>query len=577
MENPKGNGVWIVSILRFKTANCKNCYKCVRGCPIKAIEVKDNQAQVIESDCVLCGSCVLTCPQNAKQVRNDVARAKELLASGVPVYASVAPSFVAGFDLSGIDEMRAHLRSLGFAGAEETAKGAYIVKTEYERLVAQSKQSVIISSCCHTVVKLIQKYHPAVVGNIAPVLSPMQAHARLIKEEHPGAAVVFIGPCISKKDEAQCYPGIVDCVLTFDELSEWFAAAGEDVPTLDTRSGAALDESRYLSRFFPVSGGILATMKKDSAYRYLTVDGMENCMEAIAEIEDGKLTNCFVEMSACPGSCVNGPVIRKHQHSILSSKTRVEDYAASPDAADYDIDYRIDTAKAIRDEYVALQLPGEAKIQEILHKMGKHSPADELNCGTCGYATCRDKAVAVYFGKADISMCLPYMKEKAESFSDNIIKATPNAILTVGRDFNIIQINDAGCDMFSINDPKDVAGRPVSMILDAGEFEDLFDGSRRLHVSKTYLAEYSITAEQTLVLDESGDIAICILRDITAEETENQKLSAIKNEAAEITDKVIEKQMRIVQEIASLLGETTAETKIALTKLKNTIQMEDER
>lgn len=257
-----------MSILRFKKANCKNCYKCIRNCPIKAIELKDGQAQVIENDCVLCGKCVLVCPQNAKEVRNDVSAAKALIASGKKVFASVAPAFIASYGFSGIDEFSAYLKKLGFFDVSETAQGAYVVKSEYEKMVENRAQDVIISSCCSTVVTMIQKYHPSILKYVAPILSPMQTHAKLIKEANPDAYVVFIGPCISKKHEAESYSGYVDCVLTFDELNDWFSDEEVELPA----APEALDSTKYLSRFFPVSGGILKTMKKDPEFAYITVD-----------------------------------------------------------------------------------------------------------------------------------------------------------------------------------------------------------------------------------------------------------------------------------------------------------------
>lgn len=565
-----------MSILRFKKANCKNCYKCIRNCPIKAIELKDGQAQVIENDCVLCGKCVLVCPQNAKEVRNDVSAAKALIASGKKVFASVAPAFIASYGFSGIDEFSAYLKKLGFFDVSETAQGAYVVKSEYEKMVENRAQDVIISSCCSTVVTMIQKYHPSILKYVAPILSPMQTHAKLIKEANPDAYVVFIGPCISKKHEAESYSGYVDCVLTFDELNDWFSDEEVDLPA----APEALDSTKYLSRFFPVSGGILKTMKKDPEFAYITVDGMENCLEAIGEIEKGSLKNCFIEMSACPGSCINGPSIRRHKHSVLSSKMRTENYASGHAEHicyenDYNITSNIDLSKNISDERIHVVMPGEAQIDEILRKMGKTKKEDELNCGTCGYATCRDKAVAVYFGKAEISMCLPYMMEKAASLSDKIIEATPNAIITVDKELNIRQINDACLELFGIADAKDVIGKNVSMIMSADNFLSVLDGDERLITTKEFLAEYNLVAEQTFIYDSPNGIAICIMRDVTEREHIMDKNRQMKNEAAGIADKVIEKQMRIIQEIASLLGETTAETKIALTELKNSILAEE--
>lgn len=562
-----------MSILKFKEANCKNCYKCIRNCPIKAIELKNDQAQIIEKECVLCGSCVLVCPQNAKQVRNDVHKVIDLIETGQQVIASLAPSFIAEFGVSGIEEFSGYLKQLGFAGAYETAEGAYVVKTEYEKLVDEKWNKVIISSCCPTVLNLIQKYHPAVIGNVAPVISPMQAHAKILRERFPDAHIVFIGPCISKKGEVEQYDSDIDVVLTFEELNEWFGKNNIEIPRNNE-----VDREKYLSRFFPVSGGILKTMRKNDDYHYMVVDGMDNCVDAIREIENENLQNCFIEMSACVGSCINGPSFRKQGDSRILSQIRVADYAKKEGQhQDYDLEYHFETGKQIKDEYIALQLPSEEKIREIMKKMGKTKPEDELNCGTCGYPTCYEKAIAVYFGKAEISMCLPYMKEKAESFSDEIISSTPNAILTVDSNYHIQQINDAACKLFHIGNPKDVIGREVSVVMDISTFADVFDTGKNITNQKVYMAEYNMYVEQIFVFDSKSSAVICIMKDITQQVEENEKMMQLKNNAAEIADKVIEKQMRVVQEIASLLGETTAETKIALTKMKNTVLMDEEK
>ena len=232
--------------LQLKKSNCKNCYKCIRNCPVKSIKFADGQANIIPDECILCGRCFVNCPQDAKQIRDDVPRVKEMIASGKKVIASVAPSFIAEFPLMDFAAMKSALLKLGFADAQETAIGATIVKTEYEKMIASGKHDVIISSCCHSVNALIQKYYPSVLPYLADVLSPMLAHCRVIKEENPGACAVFIGPCISKKEEAELY-GECDVALTYEELEAWMNEAGV-VPAGDSTEP---DEGKR-GRFFPI-------------------------------------------------------------------------------------------------------------------------------------------------------------------------------------------------------------------------------------------------------------------------------------------------------------------------------------
>lgn len=559
-------------ILRFKKANCKDCYKCIRNCELKAIEIKDHQAQIIDQECVLCGRCVQVCPQNAKEVRSDVGAVKALMQTGQKVVASVAPSYVAAYGTVSFEDFRQKLMALGFADAFEVAEAAYIVKKEYERLVRERSQPAIISTCCPTAVRIAEKHFPAAIPFLAPVLSPMQAHAKLIKERVPGCKVVFIGPCISKKEECERYPGMADYALTYDELGGWFEERHVD-PTAPSEASSG---EKYRSRFFPVVGGILKSMDKEPDFRYIEVAGLKNCVAAFEELLSGGLTNCFIEMSACKQSCVGGPLMGKYHAKPLQSNLLVNDVAFTPDAVDYDVEAGFSLQKRFDDEKLDIIPPSEEQIAQILRKMGKKTPEDELNCGTCGYSSCRQKAVAIYFGKADISMCLPYMKERAESLAGKVIGETPNAIITVDASMNIQLINAAACEIFGIGDPHDVMGSPVSRIMDEFEFVTAFANETPVTKQKTYLAEYQKYMDQTIVFDASNNIVICIMRDITGEEKERERLRKTKSEAVEITDKILEKQMRIVHEIASLLGETAAETQIALSELKKTVEIEED-
>lgn len=562
-----------MEVLQFKKANCKNCYKCVRNCPVKAIEVKNHQAQIIDADCILCGNCITVCPQNAKRVREDLPHVKKLITQGKKVIASVAPSYIATYRVSGFASFEKALQALGFFAAQETARGAYLVKTRYEQLVDEHWQGTIISSCCPTAIRLMQKYYPKTLKFLAPVLSPMQAHAREIKREHPDAVVVFIGPCISKKQECIDLPGLTDWALTFEELSEWFQEK-----EIILEEELSQDTPAYLSRFFPVSGGILQTMKKSPDYQYLAMDGPESCIEALREIEKGRLQGCFVEMSACSGSCVGGHATGRNSGASIDARLRVERAARyGTPQTDYNLPEQGDLARTVHPLPVGEVPPSEEQLTEILHKMGKFVPSDELNCGTCGYSTCREKAAAVYWGKAEIEMCLPFMMARAQSFSDKIISITPNAIVAVDSSLQIRQINQAACSLLSIDDPAPLIGRPVSQILDEFDFVDVIASQEGKSAETIYLAEHGKYVERSLLYDENNQLVICIMKDVTGRELRHEHIAQRRSDAAALTDQIVEKQLRIVHEIASLLGETAAETQIALTELKNIIAMEDEQ
>ena len=554
--------------LTLKKSNCKNCYKCIRHCPVKSIRFSGNQAHIIGNECILCGQCFVVCPQNAKQIVDETEKVKVLIQSGAPVYASIAPSFIANYHGIGINGIRKALIKLGFAGAEETALGATVVKTEYEKMLADGTKDVLISSCCHSVNLLIQKYYPSLLPYLADVMSPMQAHCSDIKKRFPDAKTVFIGPCVSKKDEAEHYEGIVDAVLTFEELTEWLKAE-----RIDLEADLDVDEESR-ARFFPTTGGILKTMaNRTPDYTYMAIDGVDNCIAALKEIEQGNVHKCFIEMSACAGSCVGGPVMEKYHRSPIIDYQSVADYAGKKDFKVTQPD-SLDLKKHFEPIERRYGAPSESEIQDILKKMGKNRPEDELNCGSCGYDTCREKAIAIYHGKAEISMCLPYLKDKAESFSDCIVSNTPNALIVINDALEVQQINPAARKILNIRYSSDVLGDQVVRILDPKPFLQVLESKRAVRNRRTYLAEYDKYVEQTIIYDPNYHMLLCIMRDITEQETEREKREKLRNQTVETADNVVDKQMRIVQEIASLLGETAAETKIALTKLKESISDE---
>lgn len=554
--------------LTLKKSNCKNCYKCIRHCPVKSIRFSANQAHIIGNECILCGQCFVVCPQNAKEISSELEKTRVLIQSGAPVYVSLAPSFIANYEGVGIGAMEQALKQLGFAAVEETAIGATIVKNQYEKLLKDEHRDIVITSCCHSVNLLIQKYFPDELKYLADVVSPMQAHALDIKRRVPEAKVVFVGPCVAKKDEAEHYEGIVDAVLTFEELTEWLASER-------IKLQADVDENdNSRARFFPTTGGILKTLSEQlPEYNYIAIDGIENCMAALRDIESGNVHNCFLEMSACVGSCVGGPVMEKYHRSPVRDYMAVANYAGTKD---FDVTPlgEVDIHKQFEVIAHKLPMPSEGEIREIMHRMGKNKPSDELNCGSCGYNTCREKAIAIYQGKAEISMCLPFLEQKAEGFSDAIVKNTPNGLIVLNDNLEVQQINAAAMKIVNLRNDGDILGDQVVRILDPIHYMKVRDTHQSIVNQRDYLAEYGKYVEQTILYDQSGHLIIGIMRDVTEEVAAQERKDRVNKQTIEITDKVVDKQMRIVQEIASLLGETAAETKVALTKLKESIENE---
>ena len=354
-------------------------------------------------------------------------------------------------------------------------------------------------------------------------------------------------------------------MLTFEELAAMLKDAGiEPERRMDSNPNSR-------ARFFPTTGGVLKTMATEkSDYKFIALDGVENCMAALRDVEQGKIHKCFIEMSACIGSCIGGPVMDKARTSPISDYMAVASFAGE---CDFEVEplTPFELKKQLVHIEHKLPQPSELEIIAALRQMGKFKASDELNCGTCGYNSCRAKAIAICQGKADISMCLPFLKDKAESFSDTIVKYTPNGLIVLNENLEVQQINNAARKIMNIRAASDVLGEPVIRILDPTVFAQVKSSGRTVRDQRTYLAEYKKYVEQTVVYDPESHMLIGIMRDITDEEADRDKKARINKQTVEVADTVVEKQMRIVQEIASLLGETAAETKIALTKLKESI------
>lgn len=432
-----------MSILEFKKVNCKDCYKCVRYCPVKSIRVKDHAASILAGECILCGNCTIVCPQHAKEDINDVPMIKVLMSKHETVIAIVAPSFAAYFNIS-FETMKSTLKKLGFADVFEVAEGAHVVKNEYERLVAENPDQTWITSCCASVNYYIKRHRPEAAKYLLPVLTPMKALAKILRERYPEAKFVFIGPCLSKKGEAFENGSGVSAVLLFEELEDWLAE--ENIVVHEDES---FRNQPRLSRLFPMSGGILATMKQEPGINYLPISGFDGVKQTIEDVIDGKLPHCFIEMNFCKGGCVGGPSFRRKELGTLRGAVKTRQAAGTTIYdEDYSVPETLDYSTTFQTKRVFRLEPTKAQIEAVLRQMDKFSPEDELNCGMCGYSTCREKARAVLFGKAEIDMCMPYIRKRAENYAGKIIDSVPSGILAIDMSLNISQANPAACDIF---------------------------------------------------------------------------------------------------------------------------------
>lgn len=559
--------------LDFTGSRCRDCYKCLRECPVKAIKFVDHEARIITDRCILCGKCTVVCPQNAKRVHSEIGDVEALLASGKPVIASVAPSFVSAFGVKDFAVMGIALGKLGFKMAEETAVGANIVTAEYEKLLETGEYKNFITSACPAINRMIQLYYPKALKYLAPVASPMVAHARLLKKRYPEAEIVFIGPCIAKKREGR-ESGLISAVLTFTELKTLFDEKGIDLNAI-----AAIpvnEDIKNRSKYYPISRGIIKSFNRlPQNYEYVAVDGVKRSFDVLEDID--KLEGMFIEINCCEYACINGPATIKNQGSLKANED-VRRYAQDSlkgGEPGYIDPMGVDYAEGHPRISLGNVVPSERDIRAVLAKTGKFKPEDELNCGACGYPTCREKAIAVLNGNADLDMCIPYMRKRAESMSYEIIQNSPNGIIMMDYDLKISESNSLARKLLGINldDPK---GTYLYESINAAEFFQAVSGGKDVHRQKIYIEESKRYVDMNIILLPEHKTLFAVLKDVTDAVEYSKELDEVREKTLETTDAVIKKQMRVAQEIASLLGETTAETKVALLKLKNTLAGEKE-
>lgn len=563
--------MWIID---FSKANCKNCYACVRACPASAIKVQAEQAKIMKERCIGCGKCLKVCPKNAKQVQSELHKVKEYLKQEEKVVVSVAPSFAALWGEES-KKLPGLLKTLGFFAVEETVVGAELVTRVYETYARMPGDQCYITSCCPTVNAMIQKHFPEVIPFLIPVVSPVACHSKLLKQKYGKASkVVFLGPCLSKKIEG-IEEDSLDAVLTFEEFYEWLKELQIDIKEQPLISFEATQVSQ---RLYPVVGGVTSTIDRMCIPRkIIQIDGVEECMELMPHIIAGVFKHTLLEMHGCRHSCISGAGMPQDGINIYERKARIEKYAAEEKLEPTETIYKeesVNLHKEFHNLKKEFKVPSEAEIEMILNSIGKETPLDELNCGSCGYKTCRDKAVAVYNGVAEPNMCLPFMRQKAETLTNVIFEATPNMIIMVNEALEVIEINPAAKHFFKITREGSMH-LPIATLLETEIFEEVKCHKRNILNQKSVLVESEATVIQSVIWSEYHQIMLWIANDITYDESQAKKLQHMKIEAIDMAQQVINKQMTVAQEIASLLGETTAETKVTLTKLKKLIQEEE--
>lgn len=569
-----------MKVIDFKDAKCRHCYKCVRHCMVKAITVQQEQARILTDHCINCGRCMEICPQNAKTFASDMDRVKGFLRQGYKTVISIAPSYIGVLDFDRPGQVVDALQKLGFAEVRETAEGAALVTREYQRLIHENKMPNIITTCCPSVNDLIEKYYPECAELMAPVVSPMVAHGRYIKKIYgDDVKVVFLGPCIAKKQEAigdERVAGAIDAILTFEELAIWLDEAKINIHDCEDKPMGNPDPE--INRMYPISGGVIQSViaeEEMDSYHKVFVDGLANCMEMLECMKRGELEHCFIEANVCEGGCTKGPASARWNMSYVKAKIKIEKEVSHKAARELPDMTAEELEKEFGDHSIQEKYPTEEEIQEILRSVGKYTPEDELNCGACGYSTCREKAVAVYQNKAELSMCMPYALMQAESMSNVVMDVTPNMIFIVDNELRIRECNKKGQELLGVG-KEEALQRYIFEFMDAADIEETLGTKEPVFHKKVQLEHGRMTVEETIVYIENLESVLVTFQDVTREEKMKEQHYNLKVETMEMAQKVIDKQMMVAQEIAGLLGETTAETKVTLSKLRDSILNEDD-
>lgn len=562
---------------------CQDCYKCVRHCPVKAIKVEAGCASVIPEMCVYCGQCVEVCPNNAKRVRDDLSRARQLIASGKRVIVSLAPSFVAEFTGIRAGQLIAGLRRLGFSGVSETALGAQQVSAHVRAKLAEVPPRVYLSSACPSIVAYVQKYHPSLSGAIIGLLSPLVTHAMMLRRQFgQDIGVVFIGPCISKKLEADAQPGLVDVALTFDDLRRWFEQEHVEPAALEEDAGrdCFVPERAREGALYPMDGGMIAGIKREcsiSDESLMCFSGISSVARALGDLETLRPEkSLFVELLACEGGCINGP---RTQRKAQTLRKRIEvlgyaDRAANPEARlpEFPIGMSLPPAPSVTEE------PSDAQIRDGLRSVGKRSIDDELNCGGCGYDSCRQFGRALLLHRAERSMCVTYMRQLAHKKANALIQKMPSAVVIVDEALRVVEHNTAFASLFRGKAAGVQAGRgaPAAGKTVAGELPALEGTSLSVLVpfhplftsilkSGVDVLERDLRYRETILhisifTIEKHCIVGAILQDITLPAVQREQVIGRAQE-------VIRKNLATVQKIAYLLGENAAETETTLNSI----------
>lgn len=566
--------------MKLKDADCKNCYKCVRFCPVKAISITEDQAKIEEDLCIYCGKCYMVCPQDARDMLGDLERVKRMIRNGEKVYVSISSAFSTYFNTTSLRAMGAALKKLGVTRVEEMAVGGNRVIEEYVKIIESGEYKNIISTICQSTNFLIQKYYPSLVKWMCPVDTPLEAHAKMMRAAYgDDIKIVGIGTCIAhhKMTDISYGGDLIDAFVTYEELDLWMKEEGVEIAEEDPETYPV---SNYRGRYLDEDGGLFRALPNDIKYKYKLweVNGASRTKEMFAGMSAERTQNYCISVSACANSCLGGPIVRLAHRDTFESKDRwLTSIKEGVDNAGFNESENavVDVRKKFESMHVKKAVPTKEELDFFLSLIGRENKEDRLDCGGCGYSSCMAKAVAVFNGMADPFMCIPQSRDKAEAKSNLLFDYSPSGVAVLDKELKIIEINPIAENILGISD-KEATGHSITEFIEKDFME------------KAVLKELSVVKERIMCKDieklldltffkvAGHNISMLVMDDRTEIAARYEESQKIQRETLEVTQHVVEKQMRIAQEIASLLGETTAETKLALNKLKKSISMDDE-